>query len=298
MRHVHADPDIPPPGLAQDLSMRVAQARGGMSANDERILAFVRAHLPELAFHTADSLAQGAGVSAAAVVRFARRLGYASFRELRDRARDELQAASAPGSADGAAAHDTTLGRKTLQDTASLALLPGLLEEPLAAAARRIAAAGTTWFVAGRETYGLALYTQRLLHHVRRDVRLVDPAFPDPLDAAGAGDAVVAITFRPYARQTLGLLGHARLAGARVVLVTDGGSHPFIEPDDAVLAVPVDSPTLMLSFTPAVCVLEALAAEVAMLDADQTHDTLERTGHFASEQRLVVERMATPKDRR
>src|SRR3954466_6368644 len=78
--------------LSRELDVRVAAARGGLSGNDERVLAFLHEHLGELAFHTAESLAQGAGVSAAAVVRFSRRLGFASFRELRDRARDELQA--------------------------------------------------------------------------------------------------------------------------------------------------------------------------------------------------------------
>ena len=41
-------------GLGHELDVRVAAARGAMSANDERILAFVRAHLDELAFHTAE----------------------------------------------------------------------------------------------------------------------------------------------------------------------------------------------------------------------------------------------------
>src|SRR4051794_33550205 len=80
-----------PLSLQQELDVRVADARGPLSRNDELILVFLRDHLDELAFHTAESLAQGTGVSAAAVVRFARRLGFASFRELRDRARAELQ---------------------------------------------------------------------------------------------------------------------------------------------------------------------------------------------------------------
>jgi hypothetical protein len=48
-------------GLGHELDARVAEARGGLSANDDRILAFVREHLEELAFHTADSLAQRGG---------------------------------------------------------------------------------------------------------------------------------------------------------------------------------------------------------------------------------------------
>ena len=275
--------------LEQQLDMRVSDARGRLSRNDERILAFLREHLAELAFHTAESLAQGAGVSAAAVVRFSRRLGFASFRELRECARAELQSGREPGSV-SADAVQSTLERKVQRDIASLELLARMLEEPLAKASAVIAGADTTWFLANRETYGVAVYAQRLLHHVRSDVRLVDPSFPDPLRSIGAGDAVVACTFRPYARQTLALIEHVRAAGAHLILVTDGRGHGFIGSADVVLAVPVESPTMLLSFTPAVCVLEALVAQVAMLDADRTHDTLDATASFAAAQNLVVER--------
>jgi len=272
--------------LRQELDVRVADERRRLSRNDERILAFLRAHLDELAFHTAESLAQGAGVSAAAVVRFARRLGFDSFRELRDRARADLQAAPAE-----APATESTLARKVRQDIENLELLTSTLEGPLAAAAAAVAGARTAWLLANRETYGLAVYGYRLLHQVRADTRLVDPSFADPLRALGPDDALVACTFRPYARQTLELAAHARAAGARVVLVTDGRGHEFIDAADVVLAVPVESPTLLLSFTAAVCVLEALAAQVAMLDADHTHDMLEATARFVAEQHLLVERM-------
>ena len=52
----------------------------------------------------------------------------------------------------------------------------------------------------------------------------------------------------------------------------------------------MESPTLLLSFTPAVCVLEALAARVAMLNVDETHAMLEATAEFLAEHDIVVER--------
>jgi DNA-binding MurR/RpiR family transcriptional regulator len=280
--------------LSRELDVRVAEARGGLSGNDERILAFLRDHLEELAFHTAESLAQGAGVSAAAVVRFSRRLGFASFRELRDRARDELQTDKVAQPAASA----SMLARKVRRDVASLGLLPELLDEPLEAAATLIAASRTTWFLANRETYGLAVYAQRLLHQVRDDVRLVDPSFADALRSLSADDVVVACTFRPYARLTLALIRHARDAGARLVVVTDGRAHDFVDARDIVLAVPVESPTLLLSFTPAVCALEALAARVAMMNADHTHAMLEASARFAGEHDLVASPAAAARARR
>lgn len=278
-----------PLDLASELEVRLAEARGQLSANDERIAAFLREHLGGLAFHTADSLAQGAGVSAAAVVRFARRLGYANFRELRDRARDDLRSEPAPDAApaDGPA---STLACKAQRDIASLQLLSHMLDETLTAATRAIARASTCWVLANRETHGLAVYTHRLLHHARSTIALVDPSFPDPLRDADERTVLLAITFRPYARQTLELVAHARSAGAQIVLVTDGLAHDFIEPADIVLAVPVDSPTLFLSFTPALCVLESLAAMVAGVDADETYETLEATSRFVERQALMLER--------
>ena len=290
LARVSVHPEAPRLSLGAELDVRVAQARGGLSGNDERILSFLRDHLDELAFHTAESLAQGAGVSAAAVVRFSRRLGFASFRELRDRARDELQA----GVADERSFSGSVLGRKVERDIASLGLLPQLLDEPLEAAAAAIAGARATWVLANRETHGLAVYVQRLMHHFREDVRLVDPSFADGLRSLGPQDVVLACTFRPYARLTLDLLRQARSAGARIVVVTDGRAHAFLAPSDVVLAVPVESPTLLLSFTPAVCVLEALAGRVAMMDADRTHDLLEATARFLGDHELVVDRQATP----
>jgi DNA-binding MurR/RpiR family transcriptional regulator len=154
--------------------------------------------------------------------------------------------------------------------------------------AATVAGARSVWFLANRETHGLAVYAQRLLHQVRDEVRLVDPGFPDPLRSLEADDAVVACTFRPYAKLTLALMRSARERGASLVVVTDGLAHDFIAPPDIVLAVPVESPTLLLSFTPAVCVLETLAARVAMMDADGTHAMLEATGHFVAEHDLVA----------
>lgn len=292
------DISAPPLSLSQELDVRIADARGRLSPNDERILAFLRDHLDELAFHTTDSLAQGAGVSPAAVVRFAHRLDFASFREMRDRARDELQSgqgAQPPAAREGG---DSILARKVRRDIESLELLPRMLEAPLARAAEAIASVRTTWFLANRETYGIAVYAQRLMHHVRADVRLVDPSFADALRGIGPSDALVACSFRPYARQTLELVAHARQARARIIIVTDGRGHDFLEDADVVLAVPVESPTLLLSFTPAVCLIEALVAQVARLDADHTHDTLDATARFVSDQDLLVDRATLPRGAR
>jgi DNA-binding MurR/RpiR family transcriptional regulator len=274
--------------LPREFELRLASTR--LSKNDEQILAFLRDHVDEFAFHTSESIAQGAGVSRAAVVRFSRRLGYGGFAELRAHHREQLQQL-----ADETRQHDadtedrSLLSRKVRRDLENLELLPTMLGAHLEQAAAQIATAERVWLLANRETHGLIVYLYRLLHHVRSNVHLVDPAFPDPLRDIGPRDALLACTFRPYARQTIALTKHARGRGAAVIVLTDGHGHTFLESSDTVLTVSVESPTVFLSFVSAVGALEALAAYVARIDPDETYETLEGTDRFVEGQRLMLE---------
>lgn len=66
-----------------ELAARVAAARGHLSGADQQILAYLTDNPDGVAFHTAESLGAKAAVSRAAVVRFARKLGYTGFTEFR-----------------------------------------------------------------------------------------------------------------------------------------------------------------------------------------------------------------------
>jgi DNA-binding MurR/RpiR family transcriptional regulator len=274
--------------FTRDFELRLANTR--LSKNDEQILAFLRDHLDELAFHTSESIAQGAGVSRAAVVRFSRRLGYTGFAALRAQHREQLQhLAEETRHRDAEAQDRSLLSRKVRRDLENLQLLPTMLGSHLEHAAEQIATAEHVWLLANRETHGLIVYLFRLLHHVRSNVHLVDPAFPDPLRDISPRDVLLACTFRPYARQTIALTKHARSSGAAIIVLTDGYGHTFLAGSDTVLAVSVESPTVFLSFVSAACALEALAAYVARIDPDETYETLEATDRFVESQRLMLE---------
>src|SRR5712692_5812372 len=67
-----------------DFLRRLNAAQASFSANDEVIATFVRRDPLAAALSTADQLARRLDVSKAAVVRFAARLGYRGFTELRE----------------------------------------------------------------------------------------------------------------------------------------------------------------------------------------------------------------------
>jgi DNA-binding MurR/RpiR family transcriptional regulator len=283
-------PPLRPTSFEQDFAERIAKARGQLSKNDRRIVEYVRENIDELAFHTSDSLADSVGVSRAAIVRLARRLGYENFTKLRNLARDELQnrTQSLVNRFD-ASQPKSLFDRKVHQDIQNLMFTRKLVRDEIHKAATTIHEASVVYVLGHRETYALALYLQRMLHIIRPDVQVVDPGFPDKITRVRPEDVVVACTFRRYSRVTASLLRVAKDAGAQIIVLTDGGAPDFGPHADQMLVTATQSPTLYPSRVAAVVVIEGLVAEVAALDPGATRNSLETIQRFTHEQKMLME---------
>lgn len=249
--------------------------------------------MDELPFHTSDSLAEAVGVSRAAVVRFATRIGYRSFSELRQCARDELRG-SGNSPLSRFAADDSDGPRSVLQHlfrqgARNLEMTETLATAGLVPAALALHSARTIYVVGNRKSYALAVYLHRILSGPRPGVRLVDPAYSDEVATIGARDAIVACLFQRYSRSTIAILETAKHAGAHTVVLTDGRGHGFVDGVDEVLVCATDSPTLYRSMIAPVALLEALAAQVAALDPDLTRRSLEAAEQFTHDQGFLRE---------
>lgn len=278
------------PAFEEDFAVRVAQARGTLSSNDERVIEHVRERLDAVAFHTSESLAQSAGVSRAAVVRFARKLGYTGFTELRDAARGGLrERRESPLGRFSGEDGISLLERKTQQDIKNLAATQGIATDLVGPAARLLSGASSVYVAGNRKSYGLAIYAQRMLDGVRADVRLVDPGFPDDLASLGPKDVLLAMLFRRYSRQTIALIASAKEAGAGVIVITDGRGHDFTVKADHVLAAIADSPTLYESMVAPVWLVEALVAETAAVDRERSRSRLQQVERFVEDQSLLLD---------
>src|ERR1700722_7825208 len=198
----------------EELVSRVADARSQLSANDDRILEHLQGRLDAIAFHTSDSLAQEVSVSRAAVVRFARKLGYSGFAEFRDGARRALkEMQESPLSRVSSDDPATLLERKMTQDSRNIAVTLGLVREAMEPAARAIVAARRVGILGARNSLGMAVHVHRQLAGLRGEVRLIDPGYPDEAARIGAGDVVIAVLFRRYSRLSIEILTQARDQG-------------------------------------------------------------------------------------
>jgi DNA-binding MurR/RpiR family transcriptional regulator len=274
-----------------EFASRAADARGKLTGNDRRVLKHLTdsQDLDSLAFHTAESLGESVGVSRAAVVRFARKLGYAGFAEFRAAARHALRGSQeSPLSRFSETEPGSLVERKAVQDTKNVLATAALARDTLAPAARAVAGSRRVFIVGARMSYGLAIHLHRLLLEVRAAVTLIDPGFPDEILGIDRGDIVVAFLFRRYSRLTVDLLKDVRDAGAQVVLITDGRGHPSAAQAEHVLVAAADGPALYDSMVAPMWMLESLAAEVAAVDPPESRARLEAVEHFTAGHRVLL----------
>lgn len=183
----------------QSLEQRVRQTYPELKRQERRLADFVLDHLDDLATYNSIELADLCEVSKATVSRFFRRLGYASFRDVREDNRALRQSGIPLVSADSAG--QKQLPQRHLQrEMANLQALAqaleavdldGLLQTLLNA--RRVVIFGF------RNSYPVALHLRQQLLQIRSDVLLLPQpgqSLSEDLVGLQAEDLVILVGFR------------------------------------------------------------------------------------------------------
>jgi len=252
-------------------------------------------HPADVALLTTREQARRAGVSPATMTRLAQRFGLSGYDDVRKRYADAVR--RRPESFRGRA--EELLQRRDVEGDAALvqdifsalARHLQLLSSPpavkqLTAAAERIADAEHVFCLGLRSTFSVAY----IFHYVRSlfgaSSVLVDGAGGtgiDTLRTIGRGDVLIAITVRPYTRQTVKAAQYARGKRAGIVAVTDSELSPLAPLADETLIVGTDTPSFFHSMAPAFAAVECLAALVAARRGAETLKSLARSeAHLAA----------------
>jgi DNA-binding MurR/RpiR family transcriptional regulator len=259
--------------LAEFLA-RVSARQASFSANDATIAAFLRDNPIVVAVSTADQLARTLGVSKAAIVRFAMRMGYTGFKELREDLGKRVtlphsgsMLALRPESLEDVSVFVTT---KLASDLASLSSFVASVDQrALLRCAELLVQPTATVFVAGeRRGFAATALAQRLFSWVRPGVRLwrmEEPGLALALDEIRTGDVVLVFAFRRFARVTGVLLEYAREVGATTILVTETLSCPYVDLADSIVLCPSAGSSAFDSSVPAVFCVEVLAGLMVKL---------------------------------
>jgi DNA-binding MurR/RpiR family transcriptional regulator len=241
---------------------------GDLSPNDRRIARQLIDHDVEAPFETAESLAAKAGVSKAAVVRFATRVGFGGFSELHDALRLEAverlrQGRGEPAPAGGVLERWVDRARADLDATGA-----SIDQAEFRAAVRLLCKGNGKLGIFGyRKSVALAEYAYYLLNPLIANVWPIaagEPGIADHLIDLEPRDRLVAFTFKRYAKLTADVVRYFHAAGAPSVVITDDVMAPAAALATHVLVCRPAETGGFESAAGGTVVLEALAAEIAL----------------------------------
>ena len=265
-----------------EVAARIRAHLDSLSPNDLLIAHGVLDHPAEAPFETAESLAARVGVSKAAVVRFAVRVGYEGFGQLHDALRAEAVARlSAPQENHGAGDVIDAVAGRARADLAAMRV--GLDRDQFAAAVALLSKGnGKIGIFGHRKSAALAEYAYYLLNPLLPNtwpIAAGEPGIADHLIDLEPRDRLIAFTFRRYAKITSEVLRSFNEAGAQSVLITDNVLAPAAGLATHVLACAPAAPGEFDTAAPGIVLVEALAAAIAARvrgRSDQRRDLAER----------------------
>jgi len=236
----------------QELEQLIEQRFQLLSNRLQLVARYLLAHPDTVAFGTTATIAQGAGVHASALVRFANAFGFSGFTEMQKLFKNRLLQTSPDYQSRIMAVQQdqsvpvTQAGLRYLQQIAAAneaamvqlcdELDAGLLQQ----ACELLAKARLIHIQGARRSYPVASYASYLLSNTGLPVHLLDGVGymqTGPLNLLGADDVLLAISFAPYAAETQQVISRAAAAGCRIIVITDHRLSPLTAQADVALLV-------------------------------------------------------------
>ncbi len=219
--------------------------------------------------------AKRAGVLPASMTRLAQRMGFDGYDDLRDLYAEGLRRGETEFSGkaealvarrrqggDGALAVDLA---ETLERHMAALCRPDALDA-VTAAATALAGAGRIYVLGYRSSYPVACHFAYVYGLAGGSVLLLDGpggTGSDALREAKKGDALLAVSVKPYTRAAVELADYALDMGLDIVAITDSVVSPLVARARASVIVPTESPSFFHTMAPAFAVAEAFAAMLA-----------------------------------
>jgi DNA-binding MurR/RpiR family transcriptional regulator len=244
----------PPPKTTVDpLLKRISQEYESLSKQLKLIARHVEQHRDHLGLEGIQEVASQCGVQPSAVVRFAKHFGFSGYSELQRIFRDGLSRQIAPGrtyrarireviEAGGRDLSSAEIAQEFL--TGSIAamqeLQSGLHGPTFRKAVDLLADADAIWIAGSRRSFPVAAYLEYALQHTDKRIVLISALGSmhfGQVRAVRKGDVMIAISFAPYAEETIAVASEAQRRGARLIAITDSRMSPLARDAQVVLAV-------------------------------------------------------------
>jgi len=273
---------VRPPAAAdpvEALIARIAADYDGLPPRLKSVARYVERHRASVPVDRVGEIAERCGVQPSAVVRFAQRFGYSGFSELQQVFRAQWTSRASPQSTyqqrirrllaerRGALSPGAVAREFIGASEAGLAELARDFDDAAFAAAVALLERAQHIYVVGvRRSFPVAAYISYALQHIDKRVQQVDGLggmVMEQVRAIGPGDAMLAISFTPYGKETQACVRHARRRGAKVLVLTDSRMAPLARHAHALLLAHEGSAFAFRSLTNTLCIGQALFVALA-----------------------------------
>ena len=266
------------PQTFEELTRQVHDRYDRLSRSYQQVARFLIQNPNEIAILSVTMIAERCGVHASSLVRFAQAFGYSGFKELQTIFQSRLATAASGFEArvgslrdelalhSGAGAHGL-LTDLVVRDIASLrVLLDDATESDLSAAVEIMAKAETIYLVGQLRSEPIAVFLRYVLTMLRRRVTMLDASGGLASEMArviGPGDALLAVSFRFYAKEVVAICETAHGSGAPVIGITDSTLSPLAKTARVLFTAPEDEYTFSRSLAAPMCLAQALMTALA-----------------------------------
>jgi len=251
----------------------------------KRVAKFTLDFPVEVALQPLRQVATRSGSGPTTVIRFTQLLGFDSYEAFREVFRTGLRGGSWQyakraeilqhrGTRWPVAVEIASAARQGIQES-----FAGLEAKTLDAIGTAINKARIFYLIGGRSAFAPAFYAYYLASIFLSSPRLVEGRFgmsAEELKDASPRDAALAISFSPYARDTVVAMQTLAAAGVTTIAITDSAVSPIAVCSKHIIEVSTSSPSYYISLVPAFCVIEAVLAVTALQTGKKGVDAIRK----------------------
>ena len=273
-----------------NFSGKVTDMLSSLTHSQKIVADYVIEHMDMIAFTTLDDVAMKIGVSTTTIIRFARMLGYSGYSDMQKDIQcvimDKVSLPERLTSTKESANLDKLLVETMQNDITNITETVGSLsDETLRDVIAAIQNSRNVYVLGMRSSFALAHYTTSRLGQVRPNVRLIQSVgmiFPEEMVGSSKEDICIAFLFPRYSKTASNLIMWMKNRGVRIVLFTSPSYGSVQSFGDIILPCHVKGNAFKNSYTAPMCVINYLAATVALQDSATAVETLQQTEEFLS----------------
>lgn len=273
-----------PPATADEFRAVLLERYDGLSKRLQQIARYVLDEPNELALETLAVIANRCGVQASAIVRFAQSFGFSGATQMQRLFRDGLLSANAAlGYGERVRQFNETVSRTAAGDGLLSEFVEGnvlalrnleqtVSEGEMRAAVQLIAKADMVHVAGFRRAFPVSSYIAYSLQQLGKRVIFIDGvaglARPQA-NTIDRKDLLIAVSYHPYAPETVELVDIAASRGASILSISDSRVSPIAKAAHLVLQVRESEVRSFRSLATSICLAQALVIGFAF-DADRS----------------------------